>query len=105
MANPQRFHLGRLIWQDLLAHRWLVLLAVLVFVSAIAVVFSAHKSRQLTSQWEQLQQHRDELDIEWRHLLIEEMALAEHSRIERIASQELNMKRPQADLEVVVKPQ
>lgn len=105
MKAERRISLSQLIWQDLVRHAWLIVLVFAVFVSAIAVVYSAHKTRQLTSRWEQLQEHRDELDIEWRHLLIEEMAQAEHSRVERIASQELQMKRPQPDKEIVVKPQ
>lgn len=105
MKAERNLDLTKLIWQDLNRHGWLVLLVMLVFCSALAVVYSAHKSRQLTSGWEQLQQQRDDLDIEWRHLLIEEMALAEHSRVERIASQQLAMKRPQPEKEIVVKPQ
>ena len=34
------------------------------------------------------------LDIEWRHLLLEQNALAEHSRVSDIAREKLNMARP-----------
>ena len=33
------------------------------------------------------------LDNEWRNLLLEETSLAEHSRVQNIAKQELEMKR------------
>ncbi|EEZ42511.1 putative cell division protein FtsL [Photobacterium damselae subsp. damselae CIP 102761] len=43
------------------------------------------------------------MDIEWRNQLLEENALAEHSRIERLAEQELKMERPTTTNEVVIK--
>ncbi len=45
---------------------------------------------------------RDRLDSEWRNLILEETALAEHSRVQDLSNKELEMKRPDADKEVVV---
>jgi cell division protein FtsL len=50
-----------------------------------------------------LQQERDRLDIEWRNLLLEEQSLAEHSRVTRIATKELDMVRPLPNEEVIVR--
>lgn len=97
------FNLPKIILLDLLTHKWLVLLSFLVFFNALAVVYTSHISRQLTSHWNQLLQQRDKLDIEWRNLLLEEQSLAEHSRITQFATKELNMHRPAPSEEVVVR--
>ncbi|PTB90149.1 cell division protein FtsL [Pseudidiomarina aestuarii] len=80
----------------------LVLLFLLVIVSALAVIYVSHAHRQLTIERDDLLSARDQLDIEWRHLQIEETALTEHSRVERIAEQRLDMVRPEGEQEVLV---
>lgn len=102
MANERQVNLAKLIWSDLVSHFWLVALIIAVLGSAIAVVYSAHQNRLYIGHWEELRQRRDELKLEARHLLVEEMALAEHSRIERIAMAQLKMKRPQTQKEIAV---
>ena len=101
--NKIQFNLPKIILSDLWHFRWLVILALVVFFNAIAVVYTSHISRQLTSNWDQLLQKRDKLDIEWRNLLLEEQSQAEHSRITQIATKELNMHRPAPSEEVVVR--
>lgn len=71
--------------------------------NAVAVVYTSHISRKLTSQWDQLLQEQDKLDIEWRNLLLEEQSLSEHSRISSTATKELNMLRPLPKDEVIIK--
>ncbi|HET8817646.1 MAG TPA: cell division protein FtsL [Pseudidiomarina sp.] len=80
----------------------LVLLFIMVIVSALTVIYVAHAHRQLTIERDELLSARDQLDIEWRHLQIEETSLTEHSRIERIAEQRLDMVRPEGQQEVLV---
>jgi cell division protein FtsL len=48
-------------------------------------------------------QEKDELDVEWRNLVLEQRALTEHNRIENLVEKQLEMYRPTADDEVVVK--
>ena len=48
-------------------------------------------------------QERDELDVEWRNLVLEQRALTEHNRIEAMVEKQLDMYRPSADKEVVVR--
>ena len=67
------------------------LLLIAVLVSAILVVTTTHETRRLTAQREQLVLERDALDIEWRNLILEENALGDHSRVERIATDKLKM--------------
>jgi len=63
-------------------------------VSAIALVYTTHQSRSLFIELEQLTTERDELDIEWGQLQIEQSTWATHARIERVALDELALKRP-----------
>lgn len=90
------------IWQDIVEHYVSYVLLLLVVVSAFSVIYYTHVNRQKTSELEQLYTQRDELDIEWRNLLLEQNSLAEHSAIESRAKNLLNMKRPDADSEIIV---
>ena len=45
---------------------------------------------------------RDSLEIEWRNLILEENALADHSRIERLAAEKLHMQHVTPDQEQIV---
>lgn len=91
------------IFHDIQRHIITYVLLVLVVFSALSVVYFTHVNRQTTSELEVKLTERDELDIEWRNLLIEQNSLAEHSAIEIKASKMLEMKRPDANSEVVIK--
>ena len=90
------------IYHDIEQHLFTYVLLIAVISSAFAVIYFTHVNRQTTSELEVLLTERDELDIEWRNLLIEQNSLAEHSAIERKASKVLNMQRPDANSEVVI---
>jgi|TARA_R110001583_G_scaffold194860_1_gene367353 cell division protein FtsL len=90
------------IWQDILQHFVSYILLALVVVSAFSVIYYTHVNRQTTSELEQLFTQRDELDIEFRNLLLEQNSLAEHSAIESKAKKLLKMKRPDAQSEVII---
>jgi len=70
--------------------------AVVVVVSAMALVYTRHESRKLFIELEQLTTNRDELNIEWGQLQIEQSTWATHARIERVATEELALTRPGA---------
>ena len=103
---PKKTHSNQVlvldIWQDIVEHFWSYVFLLLVVISAFSVIYYTHVNRQKTSELEQLYTQRDELDIEWRNLLLEQNSLAEHSAIESRAKKLLNMKRPDADSEVIV---
>lgn len=99
MSQP---HLGKLILSDLWHNKLLVALFLLVMLSAAAVVENAFRYRELVAALDSHKQHQDELMVEWRHLLLEENALAEHSRVERIARRQLNMIRPTSEAGKIV---
>jgi len=70
--------------------------AVVVVVSAMALVYTRHESRKLFIELEQLTTNRDELNIEWGQLQIEQSTWATHARIERVATEDLALTRPGA---------
>ncbi|WP_394202298.1 cell division protein FtsL [Shewanella waksmanii] len=104
MSTP-KLNLTRIVLLDLWHHKWILLLAAVVMINGVGVVYTSHVARNYTSQWDQLLQERDKLDIEWRNLLLEEQSQSEHSRITRIATKELQMSRPLPNEEVVVRIQ
>ena len=71
-----------------------VVFAVVCVLSAIALIYTKHESRKLFVQLESLTDQRDELNIEWGQLQIEQSTWATHARIERVALDDLALKRP-----------
>jgi cell division protein FtsL len=82
--------------------RFQLILLMTIFISAIGVVLVTHSTRQLVVERNNLYQDKDHLDSEWRNLILEETALSEHSRVQQRSIEELNMKRPDSDKEVIV---
>lgn len=70
--------------------------AVVCVLSGMALVYTKHESRKLFVELEQLTQERDELNIEWGQLQIEQSTWAQHARIEQVATEELSLVRPEA---------
>ncbi|EEP92806.1 Cell division protein ftsL [Yersinia kristensenii ATCC 33638] len=79
-----------------------LILLIAVLVSAVLVVTTAHRTRLLTAEREQLVLERDALDIEWRNLILEENALGDHSRVESIAIDKLKMQHVDPSQENIV---
>lgn len=70
--------------------------AVVCVVSAMALIYTKHESRRLFIELEQITAIRDELNIEWGRLQIEQSTWATHARIEQVATEELALSRPLA---------
>ena len=94
--------LNKLIVQDIANHKLVLVMLVLRIGSALAVVEFTHLNRQLTINQDKLFQQRDALEMEWRNLLVEQRALSEHSRVEELAQQQLQMVRPLGQQDIVV---
>lgn len=90
------------VWKDIKRNILVYVLMVMVVISSFYVIYYTHLHRQTTNVLEMLWVERDELDIEWRNLLLEQNSLAEHSAIESKASKQLNMKRPDAKSEIII---
>ena len=84
---------------------WRLMVAVLwaaVLGSALGVVYAKHEARSRFYELQQLVKARDDLDIEWGQLQLEQSTWATHGRVERIAREEIHLFIPQAtDLRIV----
>jgi cell division protein FtsL len=84
---------------------WRVIVAVLwlgVLGSSLGVIYAKHEARSRFNELQQLTQQRDDLDIEWGQLQLEQSTWATHGRVERVARDDLRMVIPQAsDLRIV----
>jgi len=78
-----------------------LLLLLVVVVTALTVIGMRHESRLAFAQLQSLYSQRDELDIEWGKLLLEQGAWSQHQRVEDMAQKNLGMALP-ASKEVVV---
>jgi len=75
---------------------WIVLpvLWVAALGSAAAAVYLKHRSREMFVELERLDTRRDNLDIEWGQLQLEQSAWSTHAFVERVASAKLHMAMP-----------
>jgi len=80
----------------------LVLLAVMV--TSVGVVYSKHQARKLFVELQALGNERDNMDIEWGQLQLEQSTLTTHGQVERAARDQLGMVNLSADNMVIVKP-
>ncbi|EOD56977.1 cell division protein FtsL [Aeromonas molluscorum] len=101
MSEP-RVHLGKEIVQDLWRHKLQIALAVAVLLTSFAVILVTNMTRVMTSTQNDLMAEEDRLNIEWRHLLLEQGTLAEHSRVAALAMDKLQMARPLVTTEKVI---
>jgi cell division protein FtsL len=84
-----------------------VLIAALVVanvVSALAIVETRQRHRQLFVQSTRLQKARAELNIEFGRLQLEQATWAESNRIDQVARDRLGMKFPEGNDIVVIRP-
>ena len=72
---------------------WMVLLAAAVL-GALGVVYARNESRRLFVELTALEAARDELNVEFGRLQLEQATWADTNRIEKIAHDELGMQFP-----------
>jgi cell division protein FtsL len=80
------------------------LLAALVLGSALGVVHAKHESRKLFIELQALYAERDEMNVEWGRLQLEQGTWATHGRIERLAATRLEMRMPRPEDIILVRP-
>ena len=68
---------------------WLVALG-----SAAGAIYCKHRARQMFVELEALNARRDNLEIEWGQLQLEQSAWSSHAFVERVASAKLHMAMP-----------
>ena len=70
--------------------------------SAAGAIYSKHRARELFVQLERLNNQRDNLEVEWGQLQLEQSAWSTHAFVERVASTKLKMATPPPkDIELV----
>ncbi len=72
-------------------------LIVAVLVTGIGCVYTKHNSRKLFVQLQDMERQRDNLEIEWGKLRIEQSTWASHGRVENMARADLGMIEPAQD--------
>ncbi|WP_303901797.1 cell division protein FtsL [Thiohalomonas denitrificans] len=82
----------------------LLVLAAAVFASALGVVFSTHEARKQFVELQDIVEVRDQLNVEWGQLQLEQSTWATDGRIERVAREDLSMQMPQIGAVVIVEP-
>lgn len=77
---------------------------VAVLFSAAGAVYCKFRARQLFIQLEQLSTQRDNLDIQWGQLQLEQSAWSTHALVESVAGKKLHMTMPPPKDIVIVPP-
>ena len=72
--------------------------------SAAGAVWCKHRTRELFMQLQQLSEQRDNLDIEWGQLQLEQSAWSQHAFVENVASNRLHMATPPAQEIKIIAP-
>lgn len=82
----------------------LVALAAALLASALGRVYAVHASRTAFSQVQALHAERDEMNVEWGRLQLEQATWSTHARVEQVAAERLDMRTPDPAGVVVVRP-
>jgi cell division protein FtsL len=70
--------------------------------SAAGAIWCKHRSREMFIELESLNARRDNLEIEWGQLQLEQSAWSTHAFVERVASTKLHMAMPPAkEIEII----
>ena len=81
-----------------------VALVALLMVSALGVVYAKHRNRMLYVELRELQTARDDLNVDWGRLQLEQSTWATHSRVEAVARKKLSMRNINYGEVIIVKP-
>ncbi|MDE2427571.1 MAG: cell division protein FtsL [Burkholderiales bacterium] len=68
-----------------------ILLAVALIASALLLVNSQYQARRLFIEMEREQSLTKQFELQWAQLKLDQSTFGKHSRIEAVATQELNM--------------
>lgn len=82
----------------------IAILWVAVLLSSAGAVYCTFRARQLFIELEQLSAQRDNLDIQWGQLQLEQSAWSTHAFVESVAGKKLHMTMPAPKDIVIVQP-
>lgn len=80
------------------------LFVLLIVISALSIVGLRQQNRMAFAELQSLRVERDDLNIEWGRLLLEQGAWSQHQRVEKIAQSRLDMKIPDSRKVVIISP-
>ncbi len=81
-----------------------VLLIIGVMISSFQVINAKHQNRQAFIALQKLKKQEDQMETEWGQLQLEQATWAAHGRVEKIASQQLEMVIPPTGSVAIIKP-
>jgi cell division protein FtsL len=81
-----------------------LVLTLVVMVSAFQVIYAKHQNRQAFIELQKLKQQQDQMETEWGQLQLEQATWAAHGRVEKIASNQLEMVIPPTGMVSIIKP-
>lgn len=92
-------------WVNLFSPRMTLITVLLLalLASGISVIYTTFKNRSMLNELQQLRNQRNELQVQWGQLLIEQSTFSLDSRIERKAIEELQMIVPEFSDVVMVR--
>lgn len=71
-----------------------LVVALAVAASAVGVIYSKHRARRLFVELQSLERARDQLNVEWGRLRLEQGAYATHGRVEEVARERIGLELP-----------
>jgi cell division protein FtsL len=77
---------------------------ILVFLSALAVIWVTYQARLATRELEELRHEAADLHAESGQLLLEKNTFSAYARVEQLATEKLGMTVPDIDQVIIVKP-
>ncbi|MBS0602921.1 MAG: cell division protein FtsL [Plasticicumulans sp.] len=80
----------------------MLVLVLTILATGVGIVWSKHQSRKLFVELQGLQKVRDDLDIEWNQLQLEQSTLATESVIDQAARTRLDMGIPAPEAVIYV---
>ena len=81
------------------------MLVLSVVISALALVYSTHRGRDLFNELQQQQRREWALDEDWERLLLEQGTLAAYERVSQTAEKRLDMVTPDPAAVRVIRPE
>lgn len=81
----------------------LFVMLVLAEVSAVGVIYTTYKNRELFAELEKLRDDAEEMQVVWHQLLLEQSTLASYNRVGEIAQKNLGMKIPDPNTVIVLR--
>lgn len=79
-------------------------LVIVIVASAIGVIYAKHHNRMLYVELRELEVNRDNLNVDWGRLQLEQSTWATHGRVESAARKRLNMRNVDYAEVVIIKP-